>query len=538
MKKGYEAGESRLVALIHLFDKSRHDRKWTYLVLFLCLAAAALLRISALANKTTIGHDESISYLSATCHQVSYSNGPVGYPVQAIEWKEYLQVDQRFCFRQISADLAATDIHPPFYFWLLHLWSLITDVHLWTGPSLNLIFTLLTTFFLFQLALLVLGNRWEAVLVVFMYAISAVIVTISLEARQYDLLALLTVLFIWQILIITDINKQVKPYQLPLLTLTTAAGALTHFHFVLPLSAGVVFAIVKLVRQNPRRLAYILSMVAVGIGLATLVFPLISVASETRSRLDVNSDIQELLIRLKSTIFALINIYHITIPLLIALIVLPIYAIFKGIDWLRYNLQKVGMPAFPILFFLCWIGGAIIVLYLSQNSPRHAMGGKYLSMAWPLYAFVPVLLLRLVSYRSSLLLFIILLPLILGIVFLLGNLTRLSEKHTDHFFETDLVVIDSAARGILPQVIWQLSDNQLVVVGYQKQLLDRADTWVPYLTHNSTYVSELSYRNSYSMREELLALIESAGFTAGAVEDFPIDAGKEGSAAVYRLHVR
>lgn len=97
------------MALNHLFDKFRHDRKWVYLVLILCLAAVVLLRISSIANKTTIGHDESISYLSATCHEVSYNSGPVAYPVQVIKWKEYLQVDQRFCFRQISEDLAATD---------------------------------------------------------------------------------------------------------------------------------------------------------------------------------------------------------------------------------------------------------------------------------------------------------------------------------------------------------------------------------------------------------------------------------------------
>jgi hypothetical protein len=101
----------------------------------LCLLAIAILcgagaRAAAADDKQVLTHDESISFLAATCHQGAYDRmlasgtPPLGQWVPAASWQRFLRVDQRFCFRTISRDLSTTDIHPPAYFWLLHAWGL------------------------------------------------------------------------------------------------------------------------------------------------------------------------------------------------------------------------------------------------------------------------------------------------------------------------------------------------------------------------------------------------------------------------------
>jgi len=132
--------------------------KLSFFILLIGIVAGIGLRINAISRKSTLSHDESISYLSATGHQGEYSFitskkiKPYGQWSSASEWKRFILPEKRFCFNKIGSDLARYDIHPPLYFWMLHLWSLLFGVHLWTGPSLNLLFVLVTTFFLFSLA--------------------------------------------------------------------------------------------------------------------------------------------------------------------------------------------------------------------------------------------------------------------------------------------------------------------------------------------------------------------------------------------------
>src|SRR5574342_1093609 len=112
-------------------------------ILTLTVLAAAVLRLSGISVKKTFSKDEGFSYVCATGHATEYihateGHAPFGEWVPAAAWKKFLQIDQRFCFKKIGLDLANTDIHPPLYFWLLHVWALPLGINLWTGPSLNI----------------------------------------------------------------------------------------------------------------------------------------------------------------------------------------------------------------------------------------------------------------------------------------------------------------------------------------------------------------------------------------------------------------
>src|SRR5688572_7386466 len=115
------------------------------LALGFVIAAALGERIPQLRAKRIISFDESISYLVATCNEGAYAEveepgGPYGRWVTAGEWRRFLQVEEVGCLATIRQDLVQTDIHPPFYFWLLHGMVVLRGVSPTTGLELNLIF--------------------------------------------------------------------------------------------------------------------------------------------------------------------------------------------------------------------------------------------------------------------------------------------------------------------------------------------------------------------------------------------------------------
>ena len=105
-----------------------------------------------------------------------------------------------FCFSKIGFDIAHYDIHPPLYFWILHVWILIVGVHTWSGPVLNILISMINIIILFGFAKYILDNSKDAIYVAYTYALSPAVIFTSLDARQYDLFALFTIIFTWQII--------------------------------------------------------------------------------------------------------------------------------------------------------------------------------------------------------------------------------------------------------------------------------------------------------------------------------------------------
>ena len=140
------------------------------LLLALAVAAGLTLRVAGTLEKRTIEHDEALSYLTAAGHIGTYRSTqieggehvPAGRWVRASAWKQFLQVDNTFCFKQIGKDTADHSNHPPLYFWLLHIWMRGFGTNLWTGLSLNFVIFLFTTFVLFKFAHYLLEDIFEA----------------------------------------------------------------------------------------------------------------------------------------------------------------------------------------------------------------------------------------------------------------------------------------------------------------------------------------------------------------------------------------
>jgi uncharacterized membrane protein len=126
---------------------------------------AVTLHALEITSIQRVSHDDTISYLAATGHQGEYqqvvdsASAPVAQWVPASRWQAFTRIEDPLPLLTIARDLGHHDIHPPVYFWLLHMWMLLFGGSLWTGPMLNVVIHVLTAVVLWRLAAGGLGCR-------------------------------------------------------------------------------------------------------------------------------------------------------------------------------------------------------------------------------------------------------------------------------------------------------------------------------------------------------------------------------------------
>ena len=227
-------------------------------VLLVALAAGTGLRIHAQHANPNVQHDEAWSYASAAGRLgpflAAMDGGLTGRWVPASEWRTFWQSEGLGDVANIAPDLAANDVHPPLYFGLLHGWLLLTGEHVWAGRALNLVFAVLAILGIFGFARSLGFERIEGALAALVWAVSPAVVSISSIARQYDLVALTTVLLAWGLVRASapepdDVRRERQPRApragSPSLWVAaaTAAALLTHYQAVLLVAAGVVYVV-------------------------------------------------------------------------------------------------------------------------------------------------------------------------------------------------------------------------------------------------------------------------------------------------------
>jgi len=218
-------------------------------------------RISIVVHKSVLTHDDSISYLAATCHEgdlvsrLQSGDAPFNQWVPASAWKEFLSIKSSGCFISISYDLGHYDMHPPLYFWVLHFWLLIFGVGITTGVWLNVLTAVLTCLGIWYLARQIFDDGRYAGIAAVIWAVSAGPLAATLESRPYELLALVTVIYAIQMGRIVD-SKRNSLFQFIFLFLTLVAGLLTHYIFVLIVVPASWFMLLFSVKRLRRILLY------------------------------------------------------------------------------------------------------------------------------------------------------------------------------------------------------------------------------------------------------------------------------------------
>lgn len=514
-------------------------------LLILAIAAGTALRARLIAAKRTLNHDEAISYLCAAGKQGLYRERsqavapPFGTWVRAAELKQFLQPDDPLCFGRIGHDLAATDIHPPLYFWLLHVWVLAVGVHTWSGPALNTLLAGAGAVALFGLACSTVRDRPAAAAVAAIWIVSPAVIDTCFEARHYDLLALCGVGFTWAVLRCAAAPARPRPLHLTGLAVATLAGLLTHYHFVLLVAAaGVGFAVAR--RREPRGLLLPAMAVLAGVLAFVAVHPHF-LASVLRAREQAQGfDLGDFVPRLEATLLTYSTFFVSTacnawlihkylLPLGVA--ALAIVALVVWLLWCRRSIAISGPSERAMVYLFLTMAAANTLLYLVGVSPKHAMGPQYLALVWPFLAFGPVLLLvRLRPLAAPALVVVCAAATVAGTAGVQRQVAR-SARTPDpqrYLATAPAVVIDNVARGVLPCVVWHLADDQLVFAAPETRLVEHPDQWTTRLAPGAIYVSVTSYGNTPAGRERLLQTL-SASYDVS-----PLDNGVFG---VGRLHV-
>ncbi len=478
-------------------------RRRLALALLACvLVAAGGLRVAGGADKPEFTHDESISYLAAACHQgdyariTVYAEPPFGRWVAASEWKALLRPDRAFCLGQISRDLAREDIHPPLYFWLLHGWGLAFGVGLWTGLSLNIVLATLTGLALFGLARRVLGDPLEGVAVAGVWSFSPAAIRVFAEARQYELLALISVLFVWQCVRFADPPTRTPRRDATGLAALAAAGALAHFLFALVAVAGAGLLAVWLWRRERRLLAPGLASIAAGYAIFALVHPAI-LLSVARGRAQAIEPTMALLgARAEATVETLAG-FLLPPPLApawasaVALVALAGATAWAVTAALRRQGARTGAAAMPLVFV--WLAAAQAALFLTFMSPGSGMDFKHLSALWPFAAFVPILALGGLPGRVRF-------PLgaagatalaTAATIAALGQFPAPGQTPPRQLERSERLVLDNVARGVLPRIVWRLPDDARVFAAHQRHLLEHQEEWLGELGPGALYVGGL-----------------------------------------------
>ena len=478
------------------------------------LLVGITLRLYGAAMDPGINSDEGISLLAATGHEGEYnsvfreSNSLYKQWTNSSALRRLILPEHAFCFQTISQDLARTDIHPPFYFWILHVWILIFGVHPWTGLSLNLVFFLLSGLALFALSARILRHRVEAAAVVALWACSPMVVQLSYEARPYECLALFTILFTYMVVHCSDCRQRPRWGSYVLLALICAGGLLTHFHFVFAILAGAVYAIVTLMRHQRKALSLGTLSVIVGVCLAMVLHPVVTHASkQTGKLLEKRNDTSTPTQRLKIA-YDRYSAFMLDPQVLPESVEKPyrkwlpfVFMTGLGISLIatfrrrrrrsRTELKGLGNGAPFIFFFLCY-AVTNIGLYVAGISPPHAMAAKYPCMAWPFAGAILVLMTRALPGRvQSGGLAVLCIGMVVSSCYHVNWSLSPSQRLTEGMgLSVDWpMIVDNPSRLHLPRLLFEFADNRQVLVAPPEHLADHYEEWSPQLSDQNLLFS-------------------------------------------------
>jgi hypothetical protein len=487
-------------------------------VLAVALVAGAGLRIHAQQQSPNVQHDEAWSYASASGRLgpflAAMDGGLTGRWVPASEWQRFWQSDGLADVKHIATDLSTFDVHPPLYFGLLHGWLTVAGENVWTGRALNLVFAALAILAIFGLARALGFDLLEGALAALVWAVSPAVVSISSITRQYDLVALTTVLLVWGLVRAAAPRPGRRRWpDVVWLAVATAAALLTHYQAVVLVAGGVVYGLagVVLPRLDTRRRPWwppLLGLAAGTLAAALLVPGWPGAFGRERSKLQHFSSkvFVEKLDAIAQTLGRFVGgpALVIATALLVVVVLLLIPNTRRGIVQ-RVRTARPGW--WSILFFVLVTAGSICLQNLLFLSMPPRISARYLAMAWPFVAFLPLLFFGMWP-RARYVLTAAFCLLVLVPVAIVAPLQHSGGDRMDlrGLAGADAVLVDNVGAGELPRFLWSVPADSPVFVGTQKEFLADQGAWSSAdLGDKAYYVSILRSGGKYRLRNEILA---------------------------------
>ncbi|GEM_PF-1935841 len=530
-------------------------RQYAVLISILAVACAITLRLIILSDKVDFIGDEVISLLSITGKQedcvkvLQEKTPPYAVWAPAEEWKDFWRFDDIFCFNKIRRGLAHKDIHPPLYFWVLHLWSAALGLNMWSGVVLNLLIDLIIMFLLYRFLSYIFADALWASIGIFIWGVSPSVIEASFLIRQYSLLGLWAICLVWQSLKITDAERCSTFKDFLLLALWAGAGLLTHFQFILVIAFCALWFILTLVKHNRKQMVFALLSLCAG-GIILLVFNPDMFDSMQRQQLGRQAfSFSDLPYRFACVILAFLpgrtqeifvkypvtcHIAEITFLLLLILLISLTGICFKKRNIFINVVQETDIKIKYVCLAFVFISGSIILMYLSFLSAEHAMGGRYLFIAWPFAAAVLTLFLRALRKCQKLITFLACFMFLFSsfsFILLKGYFSqqRQAADPVAVLQNIDRIILDNSNVAVLGKLLWHIRPDVEVFVASQKDLLENSSRWTNELDEKTLYVSNISYKATKQGQKRILEIIRQTHST------IPVKGGIWGSAEVFTL---
>lgn len=373
------------------------------------ICASSALRISGIGIKRCVQHDETISLMAAACKSQAFQDRRLDLAnrwVAASEWQRFHEIETPLCFAKIQSDLIVLDIHPPLYFWALHIAGLFVGLNATTGPLLNVVFHAASLVMLFLLARELSLGRAAALTVIVVWSFAPSALSVTYFARQYEMV---TFFALSSLLMFTYVigRRRWRLYAV-LLTAAELGALLTNFQGAFVLAAVGLCAILALLhawlRRKDRRAAAPLAPSIAALASTFVAFALFlavhwgfwkQLATVERRLAGIEGTLRGAGDRAEVALERINEFFSIDArPSLLGFAVLAgLLLIPAGIQlFVRRRQRETTPPLWTVSYVgLATLGGLTVLQYVSYRAPAHAMDdARYLAMAWPLLALVSV----------------------------------------------------------------------------------------------------------------------------------------------------
>lgn len=453
----------------------RPGRRTAVAAIVAVIGLAVVLHGLELASLRRISHDDTISFLAATGHQGEFQRvvderlAPVAQWVPASRWQGFTQVERPLPLLTIAQDLGHHDIHPPVYFWLLHVWSLLVGVQLWTGPVLNLVLHAATAVLLWRLARRVLGGPLPAAAVAGIWLTLPAVIETAGSTRQYSLAALCGVALVSAFLRARD---AATPRALAAVAVWTALGMLTLYTFGLLVAGLGVIALVDLAGPDRRRsaLRQIAAFAVAGVVFLAAQPWLREALARQRDQAEPFS-VARMALRTRLLFAELPRFAVADVDGFAAVAVLIAAAVLAVLAW------RATPAARPIVWLAIWLPVAMGAAYLAALSPGAAYEARYFSIALPWIAFLPVAAWSTLRVRPALLAATAVFA-VAAMLNVSAGVRAATEPPVATLDGPQPVVLDNMARGVLLRILWDAPSDLPVYAADQSTLLATTDRWL------------------------------------------------------------
>jgi len=225
--------------------------------------------------------DDEVAYVAASGNYRELMDVFQGreYPYGEIANKklilDFLRVKEKFCFGKIAQDLSEFCMHPPLFFWLLHIWLLITGGQgmIYTGPLLNLFLVMFIIFVLFRFAKYVFNSIEDALFVVLIFILNPALYLTALESRMYIFTTLLSLIATFYLYKLLSSKHRLGIVECLIFSFLICLGLLCRYSFILLCIGWLIYGLVNYWKTKRIVIVWLLLSVFIGILFFLVIFP-------------------------------------------------------------------------------------------------------------------------------------------------------------------------------------------------------------------------------------------------------------------------